>query len=44
MKCGGTLLGMATLSVSVFASGQSPSSPAPAPDPQTALVRQYCAG
>ena len=46
--------GIGLLGVSVFAAEQAPSSPAPAPDaqttltkqtdPQTALVKQYCAG
>jgi cytochrome c553 len=45
MKRGLILAGIGMLGVSVFANGQSlpPTSAAPT-DPQTALVRQYCAG
>jgi cytochrome c553 len=45
MKRGLILAGIGMLGVSVFADGQSnaPTNP-PAPDPHTALVRQYCAG
>src|SRR3954470_6250481 len=48
---GAILIGFAMLGASVFADGQSSSQTAksttvaaPAPDPETALVKQYCAG
>jgi cytochrome c553 len=44
MKRGLILAGIGMLGVSVFADGQSNPTNPPVPDPQTALVRQYCAG
>src|SRR5471032_1335527 len=45
MKHGLVVFGIGILGVSAFASSQSTPSAAPMPgDPQTMLVRQYCAG
>jgi mono/diheme cytochrome c family protein len=45
MKRGLILFGIGMLGASVFADGQSPAAPrTPSEDPQTLLVRQYCAG